>query len=111
METLTITQFIAVIIPLTGGVSAALYILFGRIADLRAELVKSKEHLSLLATDNRDLQEDYSKLESNRNKDLLDFTKILGGINVTLTKVEGTLHHLEETVQEIKKVIEEIRKK
>lgn len=109
METISITQFISVIIPLTGGALIAFYVLFNRNTELKAEQVKLKEQIDNLRTSNEYLEETLQTLTVQRNKDLLDFTNILAGINTTLAKVETTLGHFENTIKEIKNVIEDMR--
>jgi len=46
-------------------------------------------------------------LEANRNKDILDFTRMLGEINITLTRFNGTLQNFNETLKEVKEVVKE----
>ena len=106
----TLTVFIAVIVPCISGVVIGFYILFSRNNDLKVALDIQDIKIKSLQIDYDSLSKEHSQLLSKydnfiseRNENQLQFTETLGKIYVSLGKLENSIKHIEDKLKEIKK--------
>jgi hypothetical protein len=108
---LTVNQFISIILPLLGGMLIVAYVLITKVNHLKTDLTNQGEHLKDAKIDIGELQKEQRNLLAMRNKDLLDFTEILGRINITLGRFDVTLKTIDEGFREVKEMYKDITKK
>lgn len=99
---LTITIFVAIIVPSISGIIIALYLLFGKANSNKAEIETLKGKVNDIIIQVSELDNMYAEMVNKRYEDQIKFTEILAKINVTIAEFDLTLKNIKEVIQEIK---------
>lgn len=105
MELLSLTTFIAIMVPIIGGNMWLISHLFSKInlIGVRLNYVEEKEKFNtasilLLEGENKALRE-------QRTKDFIEFTKVLADFSNSITEFRLSIKHLDDTLREVKQEI------
>lgn len=98
---LSISQFIAIIVPCMAGIILGFYIIFSKLNKQSSDIENLKEDRNDLYKERDILREGIKHIEDIRHKDFIEFSRVLGEFSNSLVRFETTLGHFEKTLERL----------